>query len=56
MEEFRFLGVGGDRSTRRKPKAGMESANQTHAQSLASERKVFEHYTNQPRHWSSVLS
>ena len=33
MKEFWFLGVGGNRSTRRKPtKAGMESANQTHIQ------------------------
>ena len=47
MKGFRFLGVGGNRSTWRKPtKAGMESANQTHMQPLAScigERKVFEH-------------
>ena len=47
MKGFRFLGVGGNRSARRKPtKAGMESANQTHIQPLAScigKRKVFEH-------------
>ena len=47
MKGFRFLGVGGNRSARRKPtKAGMESANQIHIQPLAScigERKVFEH-------------
>ena len=38
MKGFRFLGVaGGNRSARRKPtKAGMESTNQTHIQSLAS--------------------
>ena len=37
MKEFRFLGVGGNRSARRKPtKAGMESANQIHIQPLAS--------------------
>ena len=43
----RFLGVGGNRSARRKPtKVGMESANQIHIQPLAScigERKVYEH-------------
>ena len=47
MKGYRFLGVGGNRSARRKPtKAGMESANQIHIQPLAScigERKVFEH-------------
>ena len=47
MKGYRFQGVGGNRSARRKPtKAGMESANQTHIQPLAScigERKVFEH-------------
>ena len=47
MKGFRFFGVGGNRSTRRKPsKAGMELANQTHIQPLAScigERKMFEH-------------
>ena len=33
MKEFRFLGVGGNWSARRKPtKAGMESANQIHIQ------------------------
>ena len=46
-EGVRFLGVGGNRSARRKPtKAGMESANQIHIQPLAScigERKVYEH-------------
>ena len=37
MKEFQFLGVGGNRSARRKPtKVGMESANQTHIQPLAS--------------------
>ena len=45
-----FLGVGGNRSARRKPaKADMESANQIHIQPLAScigERKVYEHLTN----------
>ena len=44
-EGVRFLGVGGNRSARRKPtKAGMESANQIHIQPLAScigERKVY---------------
>ena len=36
MKGFRFLGVGGNQSARRKPtKAGMESANQTHVQPLA---------------------
>ena len=47
MEGFRFLGVGGIRSTQKKPtKTGMESENQTHLQPLAScigERKEFEH-------------
>ena len=47
MEGFRFLGVGGNRSTRGKPtKVGMESANQSRMQPLAScigETKVFEH-------------
>ena len=47
MEGFRFLGVGGNRSARRKPtKAGMESANQIHIQPLANcigKRIVFEH-------------
>ena len=47
-EGVRFLGVGGNRSARRKPtKVGMESANQIHIQPLAScigERKVCEHY------------
>ena len=47
MKGFRLLGVGGNRSARRKPtKAGMESVNQTHIQPLAScigKRKVFEH-------------
>ena len=47
MGRVRFLGVGGNRSARRKPtKAGMESANQIHIQPLAScigERKVYEH-------------
>ena len=42
-----FLGVGENRSARRKPtKAGMESANQIHIEPLAScigERKVYEH-------------
>ena len=46
-EGVQFLGVGGNRSARRKPtKAGMESANQIHIQPLAScigERKVYEH-------------
>ena len=45
MKGFRFLGVGGNQSTRRKPtKTGMESANQTHIQPLAScigERKCW---------------
>ena len=37
MKGFRFLGVGGNWSARRKPtKAGMESANQIHIQPLAS--------------------
>ena len=36
MERFWFLGVGGNRSTQRKPtKVGMESANQIHVQPLA---------------------
>ena len=47
MKGYRFLGVGGNLSARRKPtKAGMESANQIHIQPLTScigERKVFEH-------------
>ena len=47
MKGFRFLGVGENRSARRKPtKAGMESANKIHIQPLPScigERKVFEH-------------
>ena len=47
MKGYRVLGVRGNRSARRKPtKAGMESANQIHIQSLTScigERKVFEH-------------
>ena len=47
MKGYRFLGVGRNRSARRKPtKAGMESANQIHIQPLAScigERKEFEH-------------
>ena len=51
MKGYRFLGVGGNRSAQRKPtKAGMESANQTHVQLLAScigERKVFR-ALNQP--------
>ena len=46
-EGVRILGVGGNRSVRRKPtKAGMKSANQIHIQPLAScigERKVYEH-------------
>ena len=37
MKGFQFLGVGGNRSARRKPtKAGVESENQTHKQPLAS--------------------
>ena len=37
MKRFRFLGVGGNRSVRRKStKAGMESRNQIHIQPLAS--------------------
>ena len=47
MKGYRFLGVGENRSARRKPtKAGIESTNQIHIQPLAScigERKVFEH-------------
>ena len=47
MKGFRFLGVRGNQSARKKPtKAGMESVNQIHIQPLAScigERKVFEH-------------
>ena len=47
MKGYQILGVGGNRSARRKPtEAGMESANQIHIQPLAScisERKVFEH-------------
>ena len=47
MKGYRFLGVRGNWSARRKPtKAGMESANQIYVQPLAScigERKVFEH-------------
>ena len=43
----RFLGVGGNRSARKKlTEVGMESANQIHIQPLAScigERKVYEH-------------
>ena len=36
MKGFRFLGVGGNRSARRKPsKVGMESANQIHIQPIA---------------------
>ena len=44
LKEDRFLDVGGNRSTRRKPtKTGMESVNQVHVQPLAScigEREV----------------
>ena len=47
MKRFRFLGVGGNRSARRKPtEAGMESTNQIHILPLAScigESKVFKH-------------
>ena len=51
-EGFRFLGAGGNRSSRRKPtKTGMESANQIHIQPLAScigEKKVYEHSNTKP--------
>ena len=55
MEGFRYVGVGGTRSARRKSiKAGLEAANQIHIQSLASyfgERNVYGHLNNPLRHW-----
>ena len=54
MEGFRFLSVGGNWSTWRKPtKVGMELPNQAHIQPMAScigKRKVFEQQTNPPCH------
>ena len=58
-EGVRFLGVGGNRSARRKPtKAGMESANQIHIQPLArctGERKVYATSTRSTRLATGVV-